>query len=170
MKNKKHKILKKAPVQLSLMAGLFEEENKETLFIDSLLNELKNCKWLRTRIEFSSLKKIEKLSCTVLLSDALEAASTLLYKMSKRTFKYRDHSQEDFLKLLFYSKIDFPPTEHSTLLQIREHHDSVISRVNTAFVGFEPYILEYDRYYEKVVGSIRQSHIILQRLTKNIVQ
>jgi hypothetical protein len=155
---------KSAPKQLSFESNLFAAERKEALFIERLLSELKNCKYLRYKTQFSKITVSERLNTYAHLDNVLQAGATLLYRLSKKTLKYKQKTEDDFLYEVFVERIDHPPLKEWTRAELIHHHDEVIARVNGMILANKDILKGNKAFTDKISDNLHASHIILQRL------
>lgn len=160
---------KKGPVQLSFLNSLLKDEKRETVFIDTALDHFKSCKWLRMRIRYCNATREEKLLCQTHLSDALDYASALLYKVSRHTKKYRDYTEEDFMKILFIDKDYLNMTSSPTMKELRSHHAQLEAGVIGMFLAYKDILKKHKEKVTQISDSITTSSRLLQRLDKNVV-
>jgi len=160
---------KKGPVQLSFLNTLLKDEKRETVFIDTALEHFKSCKWLRMRIRYCNATREEKLFCQTHLSDALDYASALLYKVSRHTKKYRDYTEEDFMRILFIDKDDLSMSSGPTMKELRHHHAQLEAGVIGMFLAYKDVLKKYKEKTEQIATSITTSSRLLQRLDKNVI-
>jgi hypothetical protein len=151
--------------QLSFEDSLFAAERKEAQFIERLINELKNCKYLRYKTQYSKITVSEKLNTYHHLNDVLEAGAALVFKLSKKTIKYKQKKEEDFLYDIFIERIDYPPTKEWTRSDLLHHHDEAVAKINGMLLANKELLKGCKTLVERISKGLHTSHIILQRLT-----
>ncbi len=160
-----NKFLNKEPIkQLSFEESLFAEEKREALFIAEYLEAVKNAKFLRYRSQWSRFNRLEKINIYLYLDNVLEASSVLLYKISRRSLKYKHKTLEDFMTEIFVNKIDWPPTEEVSRAVFLEHHDNVSSKINGMFLAYIDVLKGNKALAKKIQDNLHLSHITAQRL------
>lgn len=150
--------------QLSFADTLFDKPTKEDLFVDRLISELKNVKFLRYRANYARIKKVEQLGIYTELSDILDLGANILADLAKKTKKHKSKTIEDFITDIVIEKITWPPTDTLTYSELKYSHEHAKARIVGMFLANKDILKRNKREVRIIIECFDRSHIILHRL------
>lgn len=141
--------------QLDLLKPLYQTDTTETVFVDSMIERMKNIVYIRTLVKFSELKPDKKTASTKALTDCLALTGQLLWKVSRQNLKYKDKQLADFTALGADPAVymDHVPEKE----KIKEAHLSEERRLNGMFLAFKAVTAGYGPTVQRIKKQLRLS-------------
>jgi len=156
--------IKSRDKQLSFADTLFSKPCQEDIFTDLMLSALKDAKYLRYRVDHSTLPRIEKLRVYDNWTNILDMGSSLLYNVSRKSGKFKHKTQDDFLHEVFINKIDWAPAETITRSIILHHHDKASASITGILLANTAVLKKYKREVKIIAEHLKASNITIHRL------